>query len=941
MSETVFSYERFTELAARVAAEGCVLLENENRALPLRKGEKIALFGRASYNYYKSGTGSGGMVNVKHVVDIPEILAADGLYELNGEVDEAYRTWLVSHPYDAGKGWGTEPWFQEEMPLPDEFVAKAAAESDTAVIVLGRTAGEDHDNAAEPGSYLLTKDEEEMIGKVCGAFKKSVVLLNISNIIDMKWVEAYRPSAVLIIWQGGEAGCLGVADILSGKESPSGRLPDTIARDIADYPSTAYFGDPVSNVYHEDIYVGYRYFETFCPEKVLYPFGYGLSYTTFETEPAGFAWDGTAKGRLTVAARVTNTGEASGRETVMLFAEKPQGKLGQPALSLIGFAKTGLLAPGGSEELVFKTDPYLFASYDDDGRTGFKSAYVLEEGRYAFRIGPDVRSTKTAAVAVLAETLPVRQLAEAEAPIEAAMRLVPGEKKENGLFAENEEPMPLRTVSPLDRRAAWLPETAEYAGDLGWKLKDVAEGRVSMEVFISQLSDEELCQIMRGEGMNSPKVTAGTGGAFGGVTEALAHYGIPIGCCTDGPSGIRMDCGTRAFAMPNGTMMASTFNTELIREIYVLEGRELRKNKVDLLLGPGLNIHRNPLNGRNFEYFSEDPLLTGRMAAAQLRGMQESGVDGVIKHFACNNQEWKRHSVDAVVSERALREIYLKAFELAVKEGGSTAVMSTYGRLNGTYTSSSYDLLTTILREEWGFDGIVMTDWWASGSDENAPGSTKMTAVMGRAQNDLNMVNADSLTNSNGDNYLEGLATGLAARADYARCAANICRELMRLPVFRHSLGEEDELDRELAKCRTEEDEELSNPVRIVMSEDVVEIDPALVPTARGKNVLFHVSGEKWGIYKLVFDCRVEDQGPLSQVPMSIFQDKALAGMVSLTGMDTKTRRVEVTLSPIVLSGCYLKFFFGESGMRFDRIALELVEDMTERIRAHMAGNSN
>ena len=940
MSETVFSYERFSDLAARVAAEGSVLLENENRALPLAKGEKIALFGRASYNYYKSGTGSGGMVNVNHVVDIPEALAKDNLYELNAEVDETYRSWLKDHPYDAGKGWGNEPWFQEEMPLSDELIRKAAAESDTAVIVLGRTAGEDHDNAAEPGSYLLTKDEEEMLGKICGAFRKSVVLLNISNIIDTKWVKAYRPSAVLIIWQGGEAGCLGVADLLSGKESPSGRLPDTIAWDIADYPSTAYFGDPEVNVYHEDVYVGYRYFETFCPEKVLYPFGYGLSYTTFDVSPAAFTWDGTAKGRLSVTARVTNTGDAAGRETVMLFAEKPQGKLGQPVRSLMGFAKTDVLAPGESAEVVIEADPYMFASYDDDGRTGMRSAYVLEAGSYVFHVGSDVRNTRKAGEAAIQETVLVLQLAEAEAPVREAARLVPGAAKEDGTFAENEEPMPLRTVSPLEKRAKWLPKEAPCAGDLGWKLKDVAEGRVSMEVFISQLSDEELCQIMRGEGMNSPKVTAGTGGAFGGVTEALRHYGIPIGCCTDGPSGIRMDCGTRAFAMPNGTMMAATFNTELIREIYVLEGLELRKNKVDLLLGPGLNIHRNPLNGRNFEYFSEDPLLTGRMAAVQLLGMQESGVNGVIKHFACNNQEWKRHSVDAVVSERALREIYLKAFELAVKEGGATAVMSTYGRLNGTYTSSSYDLLTTILREEWGFDGIVMTDWWSAGSDEDGPGSLKMTAVQARAQNDLNMVNTDSLTNSNGDNYLEGLAEGLAARADYERCAANICRELLRLPVFMHSLGGEDELDRELAKCRTEEDEALSNPVNLVISGDVLEIDPAVVPTSRGKNVLFHVSAEKWGIYKLVLDCRVEDQGPLSQVPVSIFQDKALAGMVSLTGMDTETRRVEVQLSPIMMTGCFLKFFFGESGMRFDRIALELVQDMTEAIKAYMAQQS-
>ena len=385
---------------------------------------------------------------------------------------------------------------------------------------------------------------------------------------------------------------------------------------------------------------------------------------------------------------------------------------------------------------------------------------------------------------------------------------------------------------------------------------------------------------------------------------------------------------------------ASTFNTELIREIYRFEGLELRKNKIDLLLGPGLNIHRSPLNGRNFEYFSEDPLLTGRMAAAQLHGMQEYGVSGVIKHFACNNQEWKRHSVDAVVSERALREIYLKAFELAVKEGGAMAVMSTYGRLNGTYTSSSYDLLTTILREEWGFDGIVMTDWWAAGSDEDGPGSLQNTACEARAQNDLNMVNADSLTNSNGDNFEEGLKNGLADRADYERCAANICRTLMRLPVFRHSLGEEDETDRALAECPAEDGDEAIAPIGVYGRGEAFEIDPALIPTHRGSKVLFKIDTEKWGMFRLVMDCCVKDQSPLSQVPLSVFVDNKLAGMISLTGMDTETRRVTLDLPMIALNGCYMQFFFGESGMRIERLALELVQDLTEEIKAHVARNS-
>ena len=966
MSDLIFDYKRFSALAARVAAEGCVLLENENRTLPLAKGGKIALFGRALYNYYKSGTGSGGMVNVNHVVDLPEALAKDGLYELNKEVDETYREWLKEHPYDDGIGWGNEPWFQEEMPLTDELVSRAAEESDTAIIVLGRTAGEDHDNAAEPGSYLPTAAEEDVLRKVCGAFKKSVVLLNISNIIDMKWVKKYHPSAVMIIWQGGEAGCLGVADVLSGKESPSGRLPDTIAWDIADYPSTKYFGDPVRNIYHEDIYVGYRYFETFCPEKAAYPFGYGLSYTTFDIETAAFSWDGTAEGCLSLTARVTNTGDTAGRETVMLFAEKPQGKLGQPVRSLIGFAKTEVLAPGGSEELVISADPYLFASYDDDGRTGFTSAYVLEAGTYVFHAGCDVRHTKTAGEVTLKKTLLVRQLAEAEAPIAEAMRLVP--RFEGGHFSENEEPMPLRTVSPLAKREKWLPEGTSSAGDLGWKLKDVADGKVSMEVFISQLSDKELCQILRGEGMNSPKVTPGTGGAIGGVTEALKNYGIPVGCCSDGPSGIRMDCGTRAFAMPNGTMMASTFNTDLIREIYEFEGLELRKNKIDLLLGPGLNIHRSPLNGRNFEYFSEDPLLTGRMAVSQLQGMQAYGVSGVIKHFAGNNQEWKRHSVDAVVSERALREIYLKAFELAVKEGGAMAVMSTYGRLNGTYTSSSYDLLTTILREEWGFDGIVMTDWWASFSpvelieeepcqdlpdeagltDDLMAGNITDFSTMVRAQNDLYMVVPDGENPGHSRAYSqdyagkyvsetqaktlgisrdprfrgtlpEAVSRGRLTRGELLRSAGNICRFALKSEAMRRLCAEGTAVE----VVHAPQDEKL-DAVAVVSFEKILpegmSVNLSDLPCERGDSSLLGFEMEPGSYYTFAFEGTCTAAG-VAQVPVTFFFTKIpLAVLVwSGTGGRTVTKRVRFLAT---MRSNVFRIYFGESGVRLTRMTV-------------------
>ena len=352
------------------------------------------------------------------------------------------------------------------------------------------------------------------------------------------------------------------------------------------------------------------------------------------------------------------------------------------------------------------------ASYDDSGVTGHKSAYVLEEGTYAFYVGGDVRAAAFAAGFELEELIVLEQLEEAVAPVEPFDILKPGMVKGRAKEEASEEqgmssceakyvPVATRTVDLAGRVTKRMPKTYEYTGDKGYKLADAADGKVSMEDFVAQLSDEELAAIVRGEGMCSPKVTPGIAGAFGGVTESLKGFGIPIAGCSDGPSGIRMDCGTLAFAMPNGTLLAATFNERLSTKLYEWEGLELRKDKIDTLLGPGMNIHRNPLNGRNFEYFSEDPLLTGKMAAAQLKGMHKYGVTGTIKHFACNNQETNRHGVQAVVSERALREIYLKGFEIAVKEGGAYSIMTSYNPLNGFWSASSYDLLTTILRGEW------------------------------------------------------------------------------------------------------------------------------------------------------------------------------------------------------------------------------------------------
>ena len=920
-------YQKYAELARRVAAEGSVLLRNEEDTLPLRRGQRVSVFGRTQFEHYKSGTGSGGMVNAPYVTNIIDSLKEDGIIQVNEALEQVYREWLKEHPFDVGEGWAMEPWNQEEMPVDEELAVQAAGQSDAAIVVIGRTAGEDKDNSAAEGSYLLTALEEELLRNVCHAFEHTIVVLNVGNIIDMKWVDRYQPQAVLYIWQGGQEGGRACVDVLTGKVNPSGKLSDTIAEDIEDYPSTENFGDPVENFYTEDIYVGYRYFETFAKDKVKYPFGFGLSYTKFQTEILGFSVQGMA---VTAVAKVTNVGGVSGRETVQLYLEAPQGKLGKPLRQLAAFAKTEELKPGETEELLLKTELTEYASYDDSGVTGHKSCYVLEEGDYIFYAGTDVRSAVEAGKATLTELRVVRMVTEAMAPVQEFKRLKPFFFEEKDHAIANWEDVPLRTIDLAERILKERPTQSEYAGDRGWKLADVSDGKITLEQFLTQLSDEDLICMTRGEGMCSPKVTPGTAAAFGGVTEELKKFGIPIACCSDGPSGIRMDCGTMAYALPNGTLLACTFDPELVEELYEMEGMELRKNKIDTLLGPGINIHRNPLNGRNFEYFSEDPYLTGIMAAAQLTGMGKYGVTGTIKHFACNNQEFKRHDANSIVSERALREIYLRGFEIAVKQGGAYSIMSTYGPVNGLWTAGNYDLLTTILRKEWGYQGIVMTDWWAKINEEGEPGSGRQTIPMVRAQNDIYMVVADAASNSAGDNTAEGLADGRLTRAQLTRNAANICGFLLR------SVAMERFLDREEEECT-----ELHNPISTEGAGDSGQVlarlelpEPKLLEdidlpleklsTKKGTSAVYQLHFSRIGRYELVF--RMSSAlGELAQLPLSVFLNNTLQQTVTLNGTEGQTMERVVTL-PIRQDGeKYMKLYFGESGIDMRRMFLRYV----------------
>lgn len=907
--------ERYAALARQATAEGCVLLENEGQALPLREGERVAVFGRMAFHYYKSGLGSGGLVNTRYVVGILDALKDCKEIRLDEKLMGIYEDWIRENPFDEGQGWGRVPWCQKEMEVTDEMLG-CARDNDVSLVIIGRTAGEDQDNNAGPGSYCLTETEEDMIRRVCQVSKRTVVVLNVGNIIDMSWVKKYHPQAVLYAWQGGQEGGNGVADVLTGKVCACGKLTDTIAQSIEDYPSTENFGDPFKNYYKEDIYVGYRYFETFAKDKVLYPFGYGLSYTGFGIKAEILK---NSEEELTVAAEVVNTGAVKGKEVVEVYAKVPQGKLGNPARRLIGFAKTGELTPGEKEEVVIVIPKYDLTSYDDSGVTGHKSCYVLEEGTYEIFVGSDVRSAESAGC-YEEKFRVVEKLQEAYAPVEKFSRMKAVLMPDGSYQAVTEE-VPVRTVDPQERRKQNLPETLAYTGDKGYKLVDVLDGKVSMENFVAQIREEDLIAMFRGEGMCSPKVTPGTAAAFGGVTESMKALGIPVGCCADGPSGIRMDCGTKAFSLPNGTALGCTFNTELVGDLYEMTGKELRLNKIDSLLGPGMNIHRNPLNGRNFEYISEDPLLTGRICAAQVKAMAKSGIGSTIKHFCGNNQEVGRSTSDSVMSERCLREIYLKGFEMAVREGGARSVMTTYGSVNGLWTAGSYDLCTTILRKEWGFEGIVMTDWWAKSNYEGHQAEVSVKAPMVAAQNDIYMVVSDAKANPEKDDVEEMLHAGKLTLGELQRNGANILGFLLKSPSILLLTDRICAEELEAMNTKEADDVDAGDLIAITSDPETQEmvVDGSLLHPAKGNTDILAVTNDYMGEFTVKFVLRSE-LGELAQLPISVFMDNIHKMTVSVQGTNGKWVEESRPFDMSFGHNHYIKLYYGADNLEIKEI---------------------
>ena len=771
-------------LSRRAAREGMVLLKNEKNVLPLPKGCRVALFGKATIDYVKGGGGSGDVTvpYIRNIFDgFAEIIGTEAVYP--GTV-EFYQQYVAAQYADH---WA--PGMVAEPPVPEELLCEARAFTDTAVISISRFSGEGWDRKStrakitrkepvtgdavsmsdvlfEKGDFYLSEAERRMINAVSEAFDKTIVVINAGGMVETAcFRDNPRIQGLLLAFQGGMEGGCAEAELLAGLFSPSGKLTDTYAADLDDYPGCVHFYDSENYVnYSEDIYVGYRYFETIpgAAEKVVYPFGFGLSYTRFSLAQEQLI---IAEDEAEARVLVTNEGDREGREVIQVYFSAPQGLLGKPARELAGYRKTRLLAPGESELVVIRFPLSQMASYDDLGKIS-RSAWVLEAGEYRFFIGTSVRDGKWLDETwVLPENRVTKQLVSRMAPTCLEKRLLANGTWEalptapcNDYNATALVPMTHSELHATPEVRA-VPRIGNFGRGIGTKLQDVADGKLTLHQFVAQLPDEDLACLLGGQ----PNV--GLANTFGYGNNAV--YGIPNIMTADGPAGIRFHrgLGVTTTAFPCATLLGSSWDPQLTFEVGAAASLEAKENNIMVWLAPGVNIHRNPLCGRNFEYFSEDPLLTGRQAAGMIRGIQSNHIAATPKHFALNNKETNRRNCDSRASERAIREIYLKQFMILVRESHPWSIMSSYNIINGHRASENKDLLTGILREEWGFDGMVTTDWWTFGEHY------KEVA----AGNDMKMATGFP------DRLQEAVDKGVLAREDMEKAAENILRLILRI----------------------------------------------------------------------------------------------------------------------------------------------------------------
>lgn len=777
------------KFARSAAADGMVLLKNNNSTLPISLDKEIALFGITSYRCFRMGWGSGDMM-AQPTVQIVDGLEAAG-YKLNSNVKKIATEWAEAH--DSEYRGVNRDWFKwvyrfNEFEISDDEIKAAAEKSDVAVITIGRCSGESDDLKNEEGFHKLHSQEVDLIKKVSEAFEHTVLLLNVCGVIDLTSIEYMNVDSILDVSLCGEQFGNAVADIVSGKVCPSGRLSTTWAKKYEDYPTCEGI-DTVVVPYNEGIYVGYRYFDTFGVEP-RYPFGYGLSYTDFKMRAYDIDVDGSL---VDFCVEVTNTGKVAGKEVVQCYISCPDGKLEKPYQDLCAYAKTDCLEPGEKEELILSFDLTDMASYDEE-----RAYFILEPGKYVIRYGNSSRNTHVAFVIELEKEVVCAKVSNRLVPVEGTLNLISKKGYTPYTYAAEAKEIEKAQVFKADYRFIDTDLCRKYEDSMPklltvkdesklYTLEDVYEGEGDIEDVVAQFSDEELSCILNGVIYSGSDANANVGSMSIKVKGAAGEmwtsekYKIPTNACADGPSGVRLaifntpesddtDMAKEMVSYPSGTCLANSWDLEAAYGLGECVRSDLEASDIEGWLAPGINIHRNPLNGRNFEYMSEDPLLAGNIGAYINFGVQydedgePTGRYTTIKHFACNNIEYERGISDSRVSERALREIYLKPFKITVTESAPLAVMTAYNKINGVFAATNFDLLNGILRGEWGFDGMVMTDWNNAAVPKDHP-------ICG---NDLIMPGCHR------SKILDGLKDGSLPKADAQACAVRILRTILR-----------------------------------------------------------------------------------------------------------------------------------------------------------------
>lgn len=794
-------------LARKAAAEGFVLLENDG-TLPLKE-KKIALYGSGARMTVKGGTGSGA-VRERCSVTIAEGLEAAG-YEITTKewldrFDTYYADTYENYRQEQEKRvegirefyriLGMIPPFEHPTGVPVTKEDVEDSDCDTAIYVLARQAGEANDREDKQGDYRLDDVERKNLEMVSESYPNLVVVINAGGVIDVSFLDTLHVSALVYFVQGGEEGGNALADVLSGKVNFSGKLATSWAYRFEDLPSNttySYLGkDKYNQEYNEGIYVGYRFFDTFGV-KPRYAFGYGRSYTTFDI---AFKEANLEKGVVKVRVNVQNTGEVSGKEVIQLYVSVPFGT-GAEKQRLIAFAKTKELKPGEGQEFILDVPMKELACYEED-----RAVWMLRSGRYILRLGNSSDHNMSVAALTLKEETVLEQcenICPPQHPIEEIQPPKPQEEAVGNI--------------PILELNGYLPETVTHQ----YKTPEEADP------FVDTMTAEQLVCLVVGAGTSAKGLQVEAMGASGSTTQKLyEELGIPNVILSDGPAGLNLtsqvvemsDGSTKAARVPEtleaykrylfgfsrmalmsqmaeptdgivhyqyatawpcSQLLAQTFDTELLENVGDGVGAEMEVFGVTVWLAPGMNLHRNPLCGRTFEYYSEDPLVSGKMAAAIVRGVQKYPGKGMsVKHFAANNCELERNMSSSNMTERTLRELYLRGFEIAVKESAPMTVMAAYNKINGVYCTNNYDLLVKVLRNEWGFEGLVMSDWdsmKAERTDCTKPASGDVQKAHA-AQCDLVMPGRDDQVEA----LLAGLESGTVKLEDLKRSASRILK---------------------------------------------------------------------------------------------------------------------------------------------------------------------